>query len=169
MIGYTCQELHNQSCMISYGYMIFSSPEHYMLMVSTFCDKNVQISSLYCSFTVFYSFLGQLLTSFITNQKAHVLLCKVGQRLLCALQCHWLATSVSVNILWLTVRKGPLCLSLCDNWQLRGPSSTISLNYMANFMQTLQKLSLGSTQLKLFKKINSIESLDCHGNQKENL
>ena len=51
---------------------------------SAFCDKNVQISSLCCSFTVFYSFLGQLLTSFITNKKHNVLLCKVGQRLLCA-------------------------------------------------------------------------------------
>ena len=32
------------------------------------------------------------------KQKAHVLLCKVGQRLLRALQCHWLATLTSVNI-----------------------------------------------------------------------
>ena len=30
----------------------------------------------------------------------HVLLCKVGQRLLCALQYHWLAISTSANILW---------------------------------------------------------------------
>ena len=43
---------------------------------SAFCDKNVQISSLYCSFTVFYSFLGQY-----HKQKAHVLLGKIGQRL----------------------------------------------------------------------------------------
>ena len=55
---------------------------------SAFYDKNVQISSLYCSFTVFCSFLCQLLTSFITNKNTHVLLCKVGQRLMCALQCH---------------------------------------------------------------------------------
>ena len=41
---------------------------------STFCDKNVQISSLYCSFTIFYSFLGQLLTSFIKNKK-HMFFC----------------------------------------------------------------------------------------------
>ena len=34
---------------------------------SVFCDKNVQISVLYCSFTVFCSFQGQLL-----KQKAHV-------------------------------------------------------------------------------------------------
>ena len=32
----------------------------------------------------------------------------------CALQCHWLATSISVNILWLRVRKGPFA-ELC-NW-----------------------------------------------------
>ena len=41
---------------------------------SAFCDKNVQISSLYCSFTIFYSFLGQLLTSLLTNKK-HMFFC----------------------------------------------------------------------------------------------
>ena len=42
---------------------------------SAFCDKSVQISSLYCSFTVFYSFLGgQLLTSLIANKK-HMFFC----------------------------------------------------------------------------------------------
>ena len=45
---------------------------------------------------------------FAHKQKEHVILCKVGQRLLCALQYHWLATSTSVNILWLTDRTGPL-------------------------------------------------------------
>ena len=48
------------------------------------------------SFTIFYSFLGQLLTNLITNKKHDswwlCSLCKVGQRLLCVLQCHWLAT-----------------------------------------------------------------------------
>ena len=45
-----------------------------LMDVSAFCDKNVQISSLYCSFTIFYTFLGQLLTSFITN-KNHMFFC----------------------------------------------------------------------------------------------
>ena len=36
---------------------------------SKFCDKNVQISSLYCFLTVFYSFPSQLLTSLIKNKK----------------------------------------------------------------------------------------------------
>ena len=72
---------------------------------SAFCYKNVQISSLYCSFTVFYSFMAH---KFAHKQKAHVLLyIKVGQRLLCALKCHWLATlTFNLNILWLTVRLG---------------------------------------------------------------
>ena len=55
--------------------------------------------------TFFYHFLfipGSTAHKFAHKQKAHVLLCKVGQRLLCALQCHWLATSNSVNIFWLT-------------------------------------------------------------------
>ena len=41
---------------------------------STFCDKNVQISSLYCSFTVFYSFLGDLLTGLLAIKK-HMFFC----------------------------------------------------------------------------------------------
>ena len=41
---------------------------------SAFCDKNVQISSPFCSFTIFFSFLGQLLTSLITNKK-HMFFC----------------------------------------------------------------------------------------------
>ena len=68
-----------------------------------FVIKLYNSSSFYCSFTIFYSFLCQMLTSLITNK-----MCTVGQRLLCAQQCHWLATSIFVNILWLTVRKGPL-------------------------------------------------------------
>ena len=59
----------------------------------------------------FYHFLfilGSTAHRLYHKQKALVLLCKVGQTLLCALQCHWLATSTSVNILWLTVRKGQL-------------------------------------------------------------
>ena len=71
---------------------------------SAFCDRNIQISSLHCSFAVFYSFLGQLITSLLTNKK-HMFFC-VKLDKLCALQCHWLVTSTSVNILWLTVRKG---------------------------------------------------------------
>ena len=70
------------------------STENGMLTYSMDCSVHVQISSLYCSFTIFYSFLGQLLSYLL--KKAHVYLCKVGQTLLCALQC---ATSTSVNIL----------------------------------------------------------------------
>ena len=40
-------------------------------------------------FRVFYSFLAASTAhKFAHKQKAHVLLCKVGQKLLCALQCH---------------------------------------------------------------------------------
>ena len=59
---------------------------------SAFCDNNEQFSSLYCSCTVFCSFLDQLLTCFITNKKH-----KVGQRLLYAIQCHCLASSISLK------------------------------------------------------------------------
>ena len=70
---------------------------------SAFCDENAQIS-LYCSFTIFLFFPGSTVHKLYHKQKAHVLLCKVGQRLLCCLQCHWLATSTSVNI---HSQKGP--------------------------------------------------------------
>ena len=56
---------------------------------SAFYDKNVQISSLYR----FLFIPGSTAHKLDHKQKAHVLLCKVGQSLLCALQCHWLATS----------------------------------------------------------------------------
>ena len=48
---------------------------------SAFCDRNVHISFLYCPFTVFYSFLGQLLTRFITNKK-HMFFCMKYDNLL---------------------------------------------------------------------------------------
>ena len=47
-------------------------------------DKNVQISSIYCSFTVFYSFLVQLLTSVITNKK-HMFFCAKKNKSYCVL------------------------------------------------------------------------------------
>ena len=65
---------------------------------SAFCDKNAQISSLYCFFYRFLFIPGSTAHKLDHKQKAHVLLCKVGQRLLCVLQCHWLATSTSLKI-----------------------------------------------------------------------
>ena len=65
---------------------------------STYCDTNVQISLFYCSFTVFLFIPGSTAHKLAHKQKAHVLLCKVGQRLLFALQCHLLATSTFANI-----------------------------------------------------------------------
>ena len=52
---------------------------------SAFCDKNVQISSLYnCSFTIFCSFLCQLLTCLITNKK-HMFFCVKQDKGYCVL------------------------------------------------------------------------------------
>ena len=51
---------------------------------SAFCDRNDKPLP-------FYRFLfipGSTAHKFAHKQKAHVLLCKVGQRLLCVLQCH---------------------------------------------------------------------------------
>ena len=62
---------------------------HYLLMLICFI-YNVP------PFLFFYRFL---FTSLIINQKVHVLLCKVGQRLLCAQQCHWIdVIRNSVNV-----------------------------------------------------------------------
>ena len=70
---------------------------------SAFCNKNVQISSIYVLF--FYRFL------FIPGSTADIFAHK--HRLLCVIQCHWLATSTSVNIvLWLTDRKDPLWMTV---------------------------------------------------------
>ena len=50
---------------------------------SAFCNKNVQISSI-----VLLPFSIHSTHKLFHKQIAHVLLCKVGQRLLCALQCN---------------------------------------------------------------------------------
>ena len=52
--------------------------------VPHFVKKNVQISSLYCSFNVFYSFLGQLLTSLLTYKK-HMFFCVKWDKGYCVL------------------------------------------------------------------------------------
>ena len=105
-------------CFINIGFSFCWTQSHYkmcqiqynrnpILDGSAFCDGNVQISPsiVLLPFSI-YSWVNCLQAS--QTKKHNVLLCKVGRRLLqlCALQRHWLATSISVIILWLTVRKG---------------------------------------------------------------